>query len=120
MSRTFQNAIALSPFPSNGSGAVPKIRGWFCVAIGATVGGGFGGPPPGAWRTFGAGADKEEAGGGAAPLGFLVDGGGAADLVVEDIEEVCAGLEELLDVWVLGGGGMGVGCFPLDTGGVGT
>ena len=84
------------------------------------MGGGFGGPPPGGWRTFGAGADEEEAGGGAVPLGFLVGGDCAADLVVEDIEEVCVGLEELLVVWVLGGGGMGAGCFPLDTGGVGT
>jgi len=112
--------IALSPFPSNSSRAVPKIRGWFCVVIGTVIGGGFGGPPPGAWHTFGVGADKEEAGGGAVPLGFLVGGSCAVDLAVEDIEEVCMGLGELLDVWVLGGGGTGAGCFPLDTGGIGT
>ena len=96
------------------------MRGWFCVDIGAVVGGGFGGPPPGGWRAFGVGADEEEEGGGAAPLGFLVGGGCAGDLVAEDIEEVCVGLEELLEAWVLGGGGTGAVCFPLDTGGVGT
>ena len=96
------------------------MRGWACVDIGAAVGGGFGGPPPGGWRGFEVGADEEGTGGGAVPLGFLVAGGCAVDLVVEDIEEVCVGLEEPLVVWVLGGGGTGAGCFPLDTGGVGT
>ena len=112
--------IDLSPFPSNGSGAVPRMHGWACVVIGAAAGGGFGGPPPGGWCTFGVGADEEGAGGGAVPLGFLVGGSCAVDLVVEDIEVVCMGHGELLDVWVLGGGGTGVGCFPFDTGGVGT
>ena len=90
------------------------------MVIGAAVGGRFGGPPPGGWRTFGADADEEGAGGGAVPLGFLVGGSCAADLVAEDVEEVCVGLKELLDIWVQGGGGMGAGSFPLDTGGVGT
>ena len=96
------------------------MRGWACAAIGAAAGGGFGGPPPGGWRGFEVGADEEGTDSDAVPLGFLVGGGCAADLVVEDIEEVCVGLEELLVVWVLGGGGTGAGCFPLDTGGVGT
>ena len=90
------------------------------MVIGNSAGGGFGGPPPGGGRAFKVDAGEEGAGGGAVPLGFLVSGGCAEDLVVEDIEEVCAGLEELLVVWVLGGGSMGAGCFPLDTGGVGT
>ena len=89
------------------------------MAIGAAAGDGFGGPPPGGWRAFEVDAGEEGAGGGAVPLGFLVCGGCAADLVAEDIEEVCVGLKELLVVWDLGGGGMGAGCFPLDTGGVG-
>ena len=110
----------MSPFPSKGSGAAPRMCNWFCVAIGVAVGGGFGGPPPGSWHDFGAGADEEVTGGSAVPLVFLVGGGCAKDLVAEDIEEVCAGFEELLAVWVLGGGGMGAGCFPFDTGGVGT
>jgi len=98
LSRTFQNAIALSPFPSNGSGAVPRMRGWFCVAIGAAVGGGFGGPPPGGGHGFEVGADEEGAGSGAVPLGFLLDGGCVGGLVAEDIEEACVGLEEPLVV----------------------
>ena len=94
------------------------MRGWFCCAIGTTVCGGLGGFPPGggAFEAVGGvvGADDD-----IFPLVFLASGSGAADLVVEDIEEVCVGLEEPLVVWVLGGGSMGVGCFPLDTGGVG-
>ena len=94
------------------------MRGWFCVDIGVVVGGGLGGFPPGGGAfeavVGAAGADDD-----AFPLGFLVGGSCAADLVAEDIEEVFGGLEELLVVWVLGGGGTGAGCFPLDTGGVG-
>ena len=109
--------MALSPFPLKGSGAVPKMHGWL-VVIGAVASGGLGGPPSGGGCDFEVDTDKEGAGGSAVPLEFLVDGGCAKDLVVEDTEEVCVGLKELLDIWVLGGG-MGVGCFPLDTGGVG-
>ena len=74
------------------------MHGWACVDIGAAAGGGFGGPPPGGWRAFEVGANEEGADGSAVPLVFLVSGGCAVDLVVGDIEEVCAGLEELLDV----------------------
>ena len=90
------------------------------MVIGAAVSSGFGGPPSGGWHAFEVDVDGKGAGSSAVPLGFLVDGSCAADLVAEDIEEVCVGLKELLVAWVLGGGGMGAGCFPLDTGGVGT
>ena len=96
------------------------MQGWFCADIGVAAGGGLGGFPPGGGRGFEVDIGGEGAAGGVAPLGFLVGGGCATDLAVEDIEEVCVGLKELLDVWVLGGGSTGAGCFPLDTGGVGT
>jgi len=94
------------------------MQGWFCCAIGAVAGGGLDGFLPGgsAFEVVAgvAGADDD-----AVPLVFLVNGSCASDLLVEGIEEVCVGREELLDALVLGSG-MGAGCFPLDTGGVGT
>ena len=94
------------------------MQGWFCCAIGTAAGGGLGGFPPGGGAfevVVGAvGADDD-----AVPLVFLVGGGCAGDLFEEDTKEVCMGREELLDAFVLVGG-MGAGCFPLDTGGVGT
>ena len=94
------------------------MQGWFCMDIGVVVGGKLGGFPPGG-GAFGAvvgavGVDDD-----AFPLVFPVGGGGAGDLLEEDTEEVCVGREELLDAFVLVGG-TGAGCFPLDTGGVGT
>ena len=82
------------------------------------VGGKLGGFPPGG-GAFGAvvgavGIDDD-----AFPLVSLTGGGCTGGLVEEDTEEVCVGREELLDALVLVGG-MGAGCFPLDTGGVGT
>ena len=78
-------------------------------------GGGAGGFPPGGCG----GSFEVDVGGlglvgGAFPLGFL--GGGAGDLVVEDIAAVCVGREEELEVLVCVGGG--AGAFPFDTGGV--
>jgi len=83
------------------------------------AGGGTGGFPPGGGcgaevGANGIGTDRD-----AIPLGFLVNGGCAGDLLAEDIEEVCIGHEELPEALVLGGG-MGMGHFPLDTSGVGT
>ena len=94
------------------------MRGWFCCAIGTAAGGGLGGFPPGGGAfeavVGAAGVDND-----IFPLVFPVDGGCAGDLLEEDTEGVCVGREEPLDVFVLVGG-MGAGCFPLDTGGVGT
>ena len=108
----------MSLFLSKGSGADPKMWGWFCCAIGAVAGSGLGGFPPsgGAFEVVAgvAGADND-----AVPLVFLVDGSCTGDLLVEGTEEVCVGRKELLDALVLGGG-MGAGCFPLDMGGVET
>jgi len=47
-------------------------------------------------------------------------GGCTGGLFVEDNEEVFTGPRELVDEWALGTGGMGAGCFSLDTSGVGT
>ena len=94
------------------------MQGWFCCAIGAAAGGGLGGFPPGG-SAFEAVVGAAEVDDDAFPWVFLVGGGCARDLLVEDTDGVCVGREELLDALVLVGG-MGAGCFPLDTGGVGT
>jgi len=51
---------------------------------------------------------------------FRACGGCTFGLVAEGSEEVCEGLRELLEECILGGDGVGAGCFPFDTGGVGT
>ena len=82
------------------------------------MGGGSGGfPPGGCGGSLKVGIDEEGADDDAVPLGFLVDASCAIDLLVEDIEEVCVGREELPEALVLGSG-IGAGCFPFDTGGV--
>ena len=93
--------------------------GWFCCAIGAAAGGRTGGFPPGGGCSAEVGANGIGTDGDAVPLGFLVNGSCASNLLAEDIEEVCMGHEELLEALVLGSG-MGMGHFPLDTGSVET
>ena len=83
------------------------------------AGSGTGGFLPGGGCGAEVGVDVEGADSNAVPLVFLDDDGCVWGLVVEDIEEVCMGHEELLEAFILGSG-MGAGCFPLDTGGVGT
>jgi len=81
------------------------------------AGGGTGGFPPGGGCNFEVGADEVGTDDDVVTLGFLVNAGCAGDLLVEDIEEVCMGCKELLEVLVLGGS-IGAGCFPFDMGGV--
>jgi len=94
------------------------MRGWFWFAISAVAGGGTGGFPSEGGCGAEVGTDEDRTDGDAVPLGFLVDGSCAGNLLVEDIEEVCVGCEEQLEVLVLGGS-IGAGCFPFDMGGVG-